>query len=415
MRKSAMVALLGLLSAAPAMAQQDIRFSGFGSIGALYHDSDYLGFHRDYTMEAVELGWSTAADTMLGLQLNADLTDQLDLVGQMVFKNRVSDEVSDNLEWLFLRYRPNSDWAFRVGRLGLDLYMLSEYRDVSYAYSWVRPVPEFYNLISSISRYNGADVSYRTRLGDNIFEAKLAYGSNDAALQGAEQQIDIGLDDITALTLSLTANEWLLRASIANASATGENYQTNQLLFALRSIPKELWPDAAALADEIAFIHRKSRYYALGAQYDDGRWILQSELGYTETDWRLLQPYMSGYISLGRRFDNLTLFAMVASVQNTEDAEEIATPPSLPFLPAEQQAQLLALHGAAQYSYHASSLDQTSYSLGARWDFYDNMALKFQWDHTQIGDYGSSLWVRDFPMAHDDSVNVFSINLSFTF
>lgn len=415
MYKFLTIGLLGTMSAGMAYAEPNISFSGFGSIGALYNSSDSLGFHRDYTMEAVGQGWSTAGDTMLGLQLNADLPGGFDAVAQMVFKDRVSDETADNLEWLFLRYRPNRDWAFRVGRLGLDLYMLTEYRDVSYAYPWVRPVPEFYNLISSISRYDGADISYRTRFGDTMFEAKLAYGNTDAALQGAEQQVELKLEDIKALTLSLSGTDWLVRAAVAEASTTGTNHEAEQLLYALRTLPSQLWPDAAAIADEIEFVDRTSRYYALGAQYDDGTWLLQSELGYTETDWKLLQAYVSGYVSLGRRVEDFTFYGVVASVQNTEDADVLPQPQILPLLPAQQQAQLMGLYQAAQYTYELSRLDQTSYTLGVRWDFYEDMALKLQWDHTIVGEKGSSLWVRDLPMGHDDSVDLFSINLSFTF
>lgn len=407
--------LIGLMSAGVANAEPNISFSGFGSIGALYSNSDNLGFHRDYTMEAVGQGWSTAGDTMLGLQLNADLPAGFDAVAQMVFKDRVSNENRDNLEWLFLRYKPNRDWAVRAGRLGLDLYMLTEYRDVGYAYPWVRPVPEFYNLISSISRFDGVDVSYRTRLGSSIFEAKLAYGNTDANLQGADQNIEIQLDDIKAVTLSLSGTDWLIRAAIAEACTTGVNSDSNQLLHALRTLPQQLWPEASAVADEIDFVDRTSHYYTLGGQYDDGTWLAQLELGYTETEWKLLQPYVSGYVSVGRRIENFTLYGVISLIENTRKMPVLTPPASLPFLPPEQQNQLMGLFQAAQYSYGISRLDQTSYSLGVRWDFYTDMALKLQWDHSRIGEQGSSLWVRDMPMSHDNSVDLFSFNLSFIF
>lgn len=179
MHKFVAAGLIGLMFAGWAHGEAAVRFSGFGSLGVIYNDSDNLAFHRDYTTYSVGQGWSTAGDTLLGLQLNAEISGSFDAVAQMVFKDRVSNRLSDNLEWLFLRYRPNNNWAFRAGRLGLDLYMLTEYRDVGYAYSWVRPIPEFYNLISSISRYEGADITYRRDLGELNFEAKLAFGETD--------------------------------------------------------------------------------------------------------------------------------------------------------------------------------------------------------------------------------------------
>ncbi|MCL2917914.1 hypothetical protein [Shewanella litorisediminis] len=415
MHKFVTAGLIGLMFAGWAHAETGVRFSGFGSLGAIYNDSDNLGFHRDYTMDAVGQGWSTAGDTLLGLQLNAEMSGSFDAVAQMVFKDRVSNRVSDNLEWLFLRYRPNNNWAFRAGRLGLDLYMLTEYRDVGYAYSWVRPIPEFYNLISSISRYEGADVTYRRDIGELNFEAKAAFGETDMDLQGPEQGGLFALDNIMALTLSLSGNDWLVRAAAAQADTSGTNADTDMLLDALRAVPTAVWPQAGLLAQDIAFDDKLSRYYALGFQYDDGQWIVKSELGYTESEWRLLQPYASGYLSIGRRFDDLTLYGVFARVENTKEAPRIELPESLPYLPEPEKAALLALHQAAQYSYEVSTLAQSTYSLGLRWDFYEDMALKLQWDHSEIDPKGSSLWVRSHPMGHDDRVNLFSVNLSFTF
>lgn len=350
MHKFVAAGLIGLMFAGWAHGEAAVRFSGFGSLGVIYNDSDNLAFHRDYTTYSVGQGWSTAGDTLLGLQLNAEISGSFDAVAQMVFKDRVSNRLSDNLEWLFLRYRPNNNWAFRAGRLGLDLYMLTEYRDVGYAYSWVRPIPEFYNLISSISRYEGADITYRRDLGELNFEAKLAFGETDVELEGPEQDVLLTLDNIMALTLSLSGDDWLMRAAMAQAYTSGTNADTEMLLDALRAVPATLWPQAGALAQDIAFDNMLSRYYALGFQFDDGQWIVQSELGYTESDWRLLQPYVSGYFSVGRRFDDLTFYAVYAQVENTREAPEIELPTSLPYLPEPERNALLTLHQADRKS-----------------------------------------------------------------
>ncbi|MGI2258879.1 hypothetical protein [Shewanella sp. GXUN23E] len=396
-------------------ADAGVGFSGFGNLGVIHNDSRNLKFHRDYTMDGVPQGWSANADSLLGLQLDAQLNDRFDALIQVVLKDRVSHQLSDTVEWGFIRYRPDDNWAIRVGRLGLDLYMLSEYRDVSYAYLWARPVPEFYSLISSISKYDGADISYRRHAGDYLLEAKLAYGTNKADLAGADQDITIKLNQVYALTLSMSSAEWLWRVAVAMADTTGMSEPSSELIYALEQVPSQLWPEAAGLAGEIRFENRDAVYYAAGVQYDNGDWLVQSELGYTDTNWDMLMPYVSGYLSVGRRIEDFTFYAVYAGVHQTQDVPHVPPPQISPFLPEQAQLELQQLYQGVNYTFMASRLEQRSWSLGLRWDFAQDVALKVQWDNVSIMQPGSSLWVRDNALSHDDQVQLFSINLSFTF
>lgn len=409
------LSLVWSLSVGCVYADTDVQFSGFGSVGALHSDSDELLFHRDYTMDGAGDGWTFNADSMLGLQLNAQFNDNFDALVQLVLKDRASKDLEDALEWAFLRYRPNENWSFRAGRLGLDLYMLSEYKDVSYAYLWVRPVPEFYSLISSISRYDGLDITYQRNLDQYLFEAKLAYGSNNAELAGADQNIDIELDAISALTLSLSSQEWLWRLAFARSDTSGDSAQSNLLISAIEAVPPTLWPQAGNIAADIRYENRISEYYAAGVKWDSGNWLMQSEIGYTDTNWELLQPYISGYISVGHRVQDFTLYGVFATVRHTEEVPQLEPPLALPFLPPQQQAQLQELYQAATYTFMSTRLEQQTTTLGVRWDFAEDLALKVQWDNIDIEPPGSALWIRRSPLMQDDRVQLFSINLSFTF
>ncbi|MCL1035816.1 hypothetical protein L2750_01410 [Shewanella submarina] len=398
-----------------ALAEPDVQFSGFGNIGVIHNDSRVLGFHRDYTMEASGHGWSANVDSMMGLQLNARFNEHFDAMVQVLLKDRVSDDLEDALEWAFVRYQPNEQWSFRAGRLGLDLYMLSEYKDVSYAYLWARPVPEFYSVISSTTRYNGLDITYSRHLKDYMLEARLAYGNNNEELAGADQTVNIELDAITSLTLSLSSHDWLWRLAFARSDISGNNPEADALLSVIESVPVTLWPASRSIAADIRYQNRISEYYAAGARYDSGNWLIQSELGYTDTNWQPLQPYISGYISVGRRVEDFTFYGVYAGVRHTEKIPEVEPPLILPFLPPEQQMQLSALHQGAELAYRSSRQQQHTISVGIRWDFAEDFALKLQWDHVNIGHQGSGLWVRKEPEAQDERVQLFSINLSFIF
>jgi len=66
-----------------------------------------------------------------------------------------------------LTWQPSADsnWTFQAGRFRIPLYYYSDYLYIGYAYPWVRPAPDVYGW--PVYSYNGANVSYRTQLGDS--------------------------------------------------------------------------------------------------------------------------------------------------------------------------------------------------------------------------------------------------------
>ncbi|MBV7314086.1 hypothetical protein [Shewanella sp. NIFS-20-20] len=394
----------------------EFDWSGFATLGITYRDHHDLYFHRDYGLNAAEQHITMKTDSLLGVQGNVMLSDHWDAMGQVVLQDQYDSSVENALQWLFIRYRPNNNWAIRVGRLGLDLYMMTEYRNVDYAYPWSRPFTEFYGLTSSISRIDGADVSYFTSLGHFGLEFKLAYGSNDFMLQGADQVVNLSLNGNLAFTASARSDALLLRFAVAQTSLSGNSELGDQVIAGLNQIPAPFWPEASAIADEFVLDNRRVNYYALGAQYDWGQWLLQSELGYTQSSWAFFQSSWSGYVALAYRHQDLTWYGGISHISLTEDRIEVPPPSSLvKYLPETIQTQIDDLYQGTSDALNSAIAEQTGYSLGVRWDFYPMMALKLQWDHFEIGDYGSSLWQRGRPIVDAQQVNLVSLNWNLVF
>ncbi len=72
-----------------------------------------------------------------------------------------------------------------------------------------------------------------------------------------------------------------------------------------------------------------------------------------------------------------------------------------------------------QTVYHVANStrqDQETLSLGSRWDFNSQAALKVQWDHSRIHPLGYALWFRSPETnARASSVNLFTVSLDFVF
>ncbi len=393
----------------------NLSLSGFGTLGVVHNSSDELYFHRDFTMPADDSEYSFKTDSLLGLQLNAELTSHLDGVAQAVIKDRVSNDVIDSIELFFLRYRPNRDWSLRVGRTSVDFYLLSEYRNVSYAYLWSRPIPEFYALTSSISRIDGVDAAYTFAVGEGYWESKLAYGQAKSVLDGGGYKFGIDLEELIVFTNTVTLDPWLIKLAISSSKISALDFITNELVTALNDIPISLWTDASALADVTDGLGQRVRYYTLGAQYDDNLWLFQSELGYTDSDWGLLQSFYNGYVSLGYRINDVTLFGVVAHIANSEDPIDFESPQLHPALPPETSIGIKGLHEGTLEALNSTRVKQTTYSIGVRWDLYPNAAVKMQWDHSKIDQRGTGLWTTPEFIAQDKSVNLFSLNFSYVF
>jgi hypothetical protein len=90
---------------------------------------------------------------------------------QWVARNHAGAFFEQNLEWAYLRWRPWNDLDLRVGRLGLDVFLLSDYRNVGYAYPWMRPPQEFYAPLFPY-HLDGADIAQRFHLGEGFLTLK---------------------------------------------------------------------------------------------------------------------------------------------------------------------------------------------------------------------------------------------------
>jgi len=145
-----------------AISYADINLSGYASIvaGKVTEGDEFLA---DYPKAGVyDSDWSFSPDTSVGVQLTADLNDDLEFVIQAI-SNGASDYDID-LDWAYVNYQLNSEFSIQAGRKRLPLYYYSEFFDVGYAYYWIRPPVDNYTW--QISHYNGLSLQYQPYLGE---------------------------------------------------------------------------------------------------------------------------------------------------------------------------------------------------------------------------------------------------------
>ncbi len=381
----------GLIAALNTQAAPEHSVSGFATLGLVSNSNDTLVFRRDVSQDDGSydgtIEWQT--DSLVGAQWQTRWNPQWDTKVQLVAKERFNAGLEESVEWAFVGYHPSEGLNLRLGRLGADVFTLSEYRQVGYAYPWARPPQDYYGLLS-IFHLDGVDISKRFTWGETDLSIKGFYGNHD-------QKFPVGLRssgysrldfDISGISLTAEQGFWKWRYTFAGVQVN--NNATGTLVNALASV-EPYWPDAALLGDLSKTHKRRFSYHSLGFSYDNNQWWLRGELSHLESDIGLVPQSERAYLSIGKQFDRITLYALGGYSKPRRDLIQVQAPEGLPSPLAEQLAQLAMV---ARTNLNGVRIDQSSLGAGVRWDFAPKMALKFQIEEFQIDANGTNLWLR---------------------
>ncbi len=119
--------------------------------------------------------WNFAADSLLGLQVTADITKQLSVVAQIVANGDNTNGNKGyglNLDYGFIRYALNNNIMFRAGRFRLPAFMYSATQEIGYSYPWVTLPNEVYRIVP-FDNINGFQTVVRHSLGNTGWTASV--------------------------------------------------------------------------------------------------------------------------------------------------------------------------------------------------------------------------------------------------
>ena len=409
--------ILGCFSTWTQADEFAVKFSGFASLAVSYSDDPDIDFRSNYLNDE-KAGWSIDRDSILGGQVNISLAQEWDSVVQVVLQDREIKDFSNYLELAFVRYRPNRNWSVRGGRINSDMYLLSEYPSVGYAYLWARPPHEHYAFASTVSHYDGFDVEYSSDVNEGYLRVKLAAAQTEPKLGALNQDFSIKFNNILTLSTTYVKDAWTFRASTSKADIREfKSDQFSSLINALNAIPPSLWSQAADYAQGFDAKNKNINYSALGLAYDNFDWLFQAEIGTVNSDWLISPSNYTGYVSLGYRIGELTYFASLSVAKNKNAKPQVA-PPELPsYLPEEIRLATLQLVEGTDIASKRAIVDQYSFNIGAKWYFSNNLVIKAQIDHFVLQPIGGGLWdmAAQTDVASKHQINLFSLSGSVVF
>lgn len=464
------VSLAGLAGMAQAEnVTPNLQINGFATAGVTWIDNDFGETGRYYSDPFFDTGIEETPDpshdTVLGLQITYALSDKFDMVGQLVSDARTDYHTA--LEWGYVAYRMNDNVRLRAGRFAAPYYMHSQSQRVGQAYPWARlPAELYYGLYQK--SLDGFDLQYRQSLGENWrLDAQLYLGGAREVWGRSKNAHGINLN-LSNNSLTLHAGygqsvlDWDFTADpYGNSLARGEFLQ------------RQFGGGYSTPDNDAHFVNA-------GFTFDNGEWLAIGEFGQLDIDgwgpsWNAgyltvghyfgkWLPYVSankldsynvtechahfaqteaaaGALVTQLQTDAATAAAAAAQATATAAnqlaasdfagyAASIATA-TAQSLQADALITQLVLQTAGLGPNVVNSLaltrnttcnggaaggEQTSYTLGFRYDATKNVSVKLQLDRVvDFGDGNGLMAVPDPTQHPDDDLNVFTFNVNAAF
>lgn len=370
---------------------------GFGTLGAVHsseRSADFTGSAFKPNGAGHSRSWSAGVDSLIGAQLTANFTPRLSAVVQLIAEQRYTNSYWPHVEWANLRYQFTPDFSLRIGRVVLPSFLVADYRKVGYANPWVRPPLEVYSLIP-VSSIDGADASYRMRLGEatNILQAD--YGGSESKIPGHGA---VRAKQVCGFTDTVEYGAVTARVSYQQGKVTIDSFDP---LFAAY---RQFGPGGVALADRYEPHGKLLQFFGAGASYDPGDWFVMGEWGIASRH-SVIRRQTGWYATGGYRYKKITPYFTLGQLQADDHSSD-------PGLAAPGAARLNATFNQIL----RSTPVQNTLSVGGRWDFARNVDLKMQYDHVRIGAASPGTLVNLQPgFQPGGHVNLFSIAVDFVF
>ena len=354
-KKLLTLAVAGAISASASQAA-DIQFSGFASIvGGLTTSSDESLYGYDDKIDFTN-------GSLFALQASSDLGEGLSATVQISANGE--DNWEPEFKWAYLGYDVSDDLRILAGRQITPFYMYSDYIDVSYAYSWISPPVGVYDL--TFDTFDGLGAIYNTNFGDVDASFHGVFGKNSDEITVGDTKADIDVDNLMGLASTFTYDWLTLRASYFVADIT---------------LPLEDLDDLAAgweaygysdIADNVSVYEDTSTFMGFGFQMNFDALSFVGEYTDLDIEDTTFADEQSFYVTAAYQLDSVLLH-----VTYGEDEDTISSLTS--DVSYGTDATLNTIKGTTDFITDDQKEDTSYVTLGARYDFHDSAALKFEY------------------------------------
>lgn len=402
---SVLLVLCTLLSPTQSMAQSmapDISFSGFGTVGYAVLDDEHAEYRTGEAQDGADKDGSFEVDSRFGLQIDAVFTPAFSATVQGIVREAEDGDPEPQLEWGFFRWLASDNITLRLGRMSLPVYALSDYREVGYAYPWLRPPEDVYSQIP-LRRFDGADLTIDFEWKRTFIRWQLFAGQ-------AREKIfeDLEPDTRNSLGASLVVERGPATVRLSHVSADvdidSNNVNVSQVRAGIAQA-QALVPSLSAIASDFAGERVPLTFTGVALNLDFNRLFIEVEYSQRRVDsW--VSDVNGVSLAMGTRLGKIRPYLHISSLEEPEGDRRIDLPDNV---------GLDALETGINRFYEPR--DQQTVGIGARWDISDQLAFKAQLDRISREEIGISLLRLNADDGNDlgNDVTLYSVALDFIF
>jgi len=288
------------LCSLPVYAQNEgntFLFSGFGTGGVVRTNTDQAEFVRPNQVAGATRSANFGVDSMLGLQGVYKWDDALSATVQGLVRKNATDSFGGELAWAFAKYKVSNSLSLRLGRVGLPVYMISDYRNVGYANTMLRPPVETYAQVP-IESVDGIDIIYQTSFGDWSLTSQVAYGSTKPKIN---KVTDSKFSNLSAINIVAETGPLSLRFGRVDTSIDLRAPSIDTLVTALNGL------GMSAPANALSLDGKKGSFTSVGMTLDWNNFLVQAEYAKRKTSSLAIQDTSSWYSMFGYRYGEFYL------------------------------------------------------------------------------------------------------------
>ena len=390
------------------------RINGFFSGGVAVNDGD----PAELSIYGIEDNYSTDAVSRLGIQMSFEVTDDMSLTGQLV--SRGVNNYDIEAEWAYLSWDVTNKFTVRIGRQRIPYYLLSEYLEVGYAYPWVRPPIELYNI--PISSTDGLSVLYDFSLGAVNFSTQAYAGAGSGFADQLEGEFT--LNQAWGIAQFFEWNDFTFRVGYNTSNLDVGNIQADgvgqslidgtEAIATLINGNPALTPTIVAslgpapMLEPLNLENVSTEYISAAFSYDNGSLLVMGEIANLKVR-DLAQPVGDGgYLTIGYRFGDWMPHATYAKfytdARSDQEVDQLleqiaygartasltsglaglgAIPPLGEIQTATLEAALSSTEGLPALYNRVANLrqQQTSYTLGLTYNINPRVKAKLETTH----------------------------------
>ena len=396
-------AILGALSLSQAQAatlgNDDLTISGFGTLAAAKSNTEDARFTRANQREGTAGTNTFGLDSNLGLQATYTINDRLSATTQILSRKTTGNSFSTELAWAFIKYKVTDEFSVRVGRVVVPSFLISDYQNVGYANTMMRPPIEMYGQ-NIIENADGMDVNWQHSFGETNVTAQavvgIARGKSYVGSNNTEPRYQAGT---TGFAISAEHGPVTLR--LAHVQAKMKSPEATIIRSLTDTIAAVGFPQLGA---DISIAEPKRiAFTSVGLLADWNNIVVQAEYGMRRAKEPVYLTDTDGwYTMVGYRFGKILPYYSHAKYEGK--GSTITPPAALARIPALNNAVKGLLAGG----------EQSSDTVGVRWDFAKSAALKVQVDRVKGG--SSNGFLRDVTVAgRGKGVTVVAAGVDFVF